>query len=87
MYNLIPEPKTFAEADRQSKLLERASAMASKGYKAVPFATSNEAYYIDGGREGYVVYLLDKPRCSCPDFARHGDCCKHLFFAIQERSR
>jgi len=86
MYNLIPEPKTWAEADRQSKLMERASAMAAKGYTAVPFATSDKAYYIDGGREGYVVYLQARPRCSCPDFERHQEscCCKHIFFALQQ---
>jgi hypothetical protein len=85
MYNLIPEPKSFAEADRQSKLLERAAAMSAKGYRAVPFATSSQAYYVDGGRQSYVVYLLEKPTCSCPDFSRHGDCCKHLFFVLASR--
>jgi hypothetical protein len=82
MYNLIPTPQDFYQADRQAKLMERAAAMAAKGYKAVPFATSDQAYFVDGGKETYRVYLLEKPTCSCPDFARHGDCCKHIFFAI-----
>ena len=64
--------------------MERAASMSAKGYRAIKFETSDAAYYIDGGREGYVVYLLAKPRCSCPDFARHQDVCKHLFFVLMQ---
>ena len=84
MYNLIPEPTDFYQAKRQSVLMERASAMAAKGYRAIPFSTSDEAYYVDGGRESYTVYLTDAPHCSCKDFERHAEsgCCKHILFCI-----
>jgi hypothetical protein len=83
MYDLISEPKTFAEASRQSKCLERAVAMAAKGYTAKPFATSDKAYYVDGGTKGYIVYLTEGVHCTCPDFERHGDVCKHAFFVLK----
>ena len=47
MYNLIPEPTDFYEAKRQSVLMERAQAMMAKGYKAVPFATSDNRFQVD----------------------------------------
>lgn len=84
MTNLIPEPTDFYQAKRLSTLMERAAAMSAKGYKAVPFATSDKAFYVDGGTQSYTVYLVDQPTCSCPDFARHQDCCKHLVFVAQQ---
>jgi len=83
MYELIPEPKTFHEAKRQTDRMDKAISMAAQGYTATRFATTDKAFYVDGGSDTYLVYL-DPVHCSCPDFARHKDCCKHIFFCIQQ---
>ena len=33
------------------------------------------------GEETYVVHLAPRVRCDCPDFARRGEACKHVFAA------
>jgi hypothetical protein len=33
------------------------------------------------GATTYTVHLAPRERCSCPDFARRGEPCKHLFCA------
>lgn len=85
MYNLIPEPQDFYQARRFSILMERAAAMSAKGYRAVPFSTSSKAFFVDGGTRSYTVYLVDQPHCSCPDFTHHQDCCKHIFFCLEQK--
>ncbi len=33
------------------------------------------------GATTYTVHLAPRERCDCPDFARRGEACKHLFCA------
>jgi len=84
MSNLIPEPKTIQDAKRQIDRQDKAQKMSAMGYTARQFKTTDKAFYVDGGKETYLVYLYPSVHCSCPDFSRHKDCCKHVFFVIQE---
>ena len=87
MYDLIAEPTSFYEAKRQSDRMAKAAGMVAAGYKATPFTSNDRRFYVEGGSDLYLVYLTERVHCSCPDFERHGDCCKHIFFCIRQETK
>src|SRR4029450_3342604 len=87
MYDLIAEPKSFHEAKRQSDRMAKAAGMVAAGYKATPFTSNDRRYFVEGGADLYLGDLTGRVHCSCPDFERHGACCKHLFFCLDQQKR
>ena len=93
MIHPFPKPANGYEAVRQAKTWEKAQAIAAelrKGgeYKAfinqeLPFKIWKENYDEKDQFIGETFYTLDltgeKPSCSCPDYEKHGDYCKHVW--------
>jgi hypothetical protein len=71
-------PKTATEALRYARTAERAQHMAEEGYTFRADDLADDCYFCtkpDGTL--YFVNLL-AGCCTCPDFQRHHDFCKHL---------
>jgi uncharacterized Zn finger protein len=79
---------------RQANTMTKAKAIAAelrKGgeYKAFialdrPFSITKELYDANDRFIGETTYQIDltatpRPTCSCPDFEKHGDYCKHIW--------
>lgn len=73
-------PKNASEALRQARSAEKALTMFQDGYTMQPLFddTITEVYLVTSPAGNRYNVDMAKQICSCPDFTRHQDCCKHL---------
>jgi hypothetical protein len=73
----LPTPKTAQEAKRQADVWARAEGMfRTGGYSA--YFCGNDVWGVYGPNgQAYSVTLREHPTCSCPDYGKHSDYCKH----------
>src|SRR5689334_2125183 len=73
----LPTPKNAQEARRQADIWARADGMfRTGGYTAYHCCGDTWGVYSPAGN-AYTLHL-NAWTCTCPDFANHGDYCKHL---------
>ena len=78
-----------SNASRYCRCKDRAANLIAEGYHFFPFTNDAGAYSVQSpSGNWYFVYTQGegeafRPHCSCPDFAKHEDFCKHLLCASQ----
>ena len=89
-----PLPRTATEALRQANCFEKAQAILNSR----EYSLRQEHFFATTGLTLYRVvspnatYLVDhrpngKHSCTCPDFKKHGDFCKHTMAVLLEDMR
>ena len=80
------EIKRDAEtALRFLRTAQKAETLIRDGYTFNKWQTCNESFFVHTPNgDCYAVYA-DQERCTCPDFEKHQDFCKHLLCAIEIR--
>jgi len=83
----FPTPTNAAQATRQIAVAARAESMLPALYVGGEYDTYNcgngtygmmKRSYSNAPDTTYTLRLDPVPFCSCPDFEKHGDFCKHL---------
>ena len=78
---------TESNASRYFATLNRAKTLVAQGYRFEEFATSETAFYCFTPSGNAYTVLTNAgrpdvaPYCSCPDFQKNGDFCKHVLCA------
>ena|ERR1041385_1581581 len=75
-------PKTATQALRLAKTAEKALAMyLGTEYRFEAFDNDDLQFFVLKGRVPTYLVSLRTRRCTCADFAKHKDYCKHLLCA------
>jgi hypothetical protein len=81
-----PKPRNAAEALRLAKCWEKAQAMSRQGYRFAERPSAPGFYSIIKPGEDVMAYIVhpETSTCTCPDWEKHGDYCKHVLFVREE---
>lgn len=91
----VSNPTSINTARRQANSFTKALQMAKDGYRIQQYAKT-PVYAIfkpqnTAKTNGYADYNVnltpDKVACTCTDFEKHGEFCKHTLFAQMEQKR
>ena len=80
---------TAANAARYCRTVDRAKGLLKEGYIFAPMDGDPTSFFAHTPTGNvYTVFThIDfptyRPKCSCPDFEKHGDFCKHLLCAAE----
>lgn len=72
-----PQPRTASEALRLAKTEEKAQAILSEGYTFEQEEDTKTVSICKPGKLSASYWIMDG-ECSCPDFQKHGNYCKHI---------
>ena len=81
---------TESNASRYFRCADRAAKMIATGYKVKAFTGDATAFFVTSPSGAmYLTYteLADNAvRCTCPDFEKNGDFCKHLLLCEEVKN-